>query len=46
MASLVRRATEKINGKSSSNTMCRYLEENRDYNYTQFYTQRGDNEEY
>ena len=26
--------------------MCRYVEENGDYNYTQFYTQRGDNEEY
>ena len=26
--------------------MCRYVEENGDFNYTQFYTQRVDNEEY
>ena len=37
---------EVINGKSSSNVMCRYVEENGDYNFTQFYNQRGDIEEY
>ena len=37
---------EVITGTTSSNIMCKYIEENGDYNFTQFYTQRGDNEEY
>ena len=37
---------EVISGKSSSNVMCKYIEENGDYNYTQFYNERGDIQEF
>jgi hypothetical protein len=35
---------EIINNEITSNIMCRYVEENGDINYTQFYSQRGDSQ--
>ena len=37
---------EMIKGQSTSNIMCKYIEENGDINYTQFYNQRGDAAEF